>query len=200
MEEGTGKRLLVVDDDPLVLATLSRGLSRAGFGVAVAGSGEEALESLEGVPPDLALLDVHMPGLSGFDVSQRLRTRHIPFVFLSAFHDEHMVDEAVTAGAFAYLVKPLDHWQVIPTLRSALRRAEDAEALEAQGERLKEALQTNRVTGAAVGVMVERHRISAREAFERLRRKSRSQRRKIGEVAQEVVDAVELINLAAADD
>lgn len=186
--------VLLADDDPLVLATLSKGLAGAGFSVSVAGSGAEALEAAGRGRPDVALLDVRMGDMTGFEVSRRLAASRVPCVFLSGYHEDAMVSEAAEAGGFGYLVKPLEHWQVVPTLRAALVRAAELEHLAEQERRLKEAIETNRTTGTAVGVFMERHRLDARTAFERIRADARSQRRKLTEVAQEVVDSAERLN------
>src|SRR4051794_35373263 len=74
-EAAMSKRVLVVDDEPNIVMSLEFLMRRAGFEVAVARSGREALEALEGVPPDLLLLDVMMPEFDGYEVCERIRAR-----------------------------------------------------------------------------------------------------------------------------
>jgi response regulator NasT len=119
----SGKHLLIADDDRLVLATLGRGLRAAGYSTREAASGEEALRLAAECAPDLALLDVRMPGVSGLEVARRLAAEgRVPFLFLSAYGDEEIVEQAAEHGALGYLVKPLDVAQVVPALEGLLAK------------------------------------------------------------------------------
>lgn len=114
-------KILVVDDDRLVLATVTHGLTRAGFEVIDADNGDDAILLARQHRPDLALLDIRMEGMSGFDVAAYLReSLHTPFMFLSAFADDATVAQVKALGAVAYLVKPLDISQIVPTVEAAL--------------------------------------------------------------------------------
>jgi response regulator NasT len=117
-------RLLVVDDDRLVLATLVQGLEDAGFEVIDADNGDDAILLARQHRPDLALLDIRMDGLSGFDVAAYLREHlRIPFMFLSAFSDAATLAQIQALGALASLVKPLDMAQIVPAVRTAHAQA-----------------------------------------------------------------------------
>jgi two-component system, response regulator PdtaR len=114
-------RLLVVDDDRLVLATVSHGLACAGYEVLDADNGDDAILLARAHRPQLALLDIRMEGMSGFDVAACLRdTLQIPFMFLSAFSDERTLAQVRALGAVAYLVKPLHIVQIVPVVDAAL--------------------------------------------------------------------------------
>jgi len=128
----TRERILVADDDRLILATIASGLRRAGYEVMEAVDGEQAIRLCREKKPDLALLDIRMPGLSGIEAVQWLRRdpdTNIPVLFISAYGDESLVDEAVAEGAFGYLLKPLDVVQILPPIRAALARAAESERL-----------------------------------------------------------------------
>ncbi len=186
--------LLLVDDDRLILATLSPGLRAAGYKVVTAESGEQALKALQQEHIDLAVLDVCMPGMSGIDVAKHLREEtDIPFVFLSAYGDDDVVSQGVAEGALVYLVKPLDVSQLVPAIDAALSRSHDLAELRQSQDQLTTALAANRNTSVAVGLLMERYRLSEREAFERLRSFARSHRRKLHDVAEEVVKSVEAL-------
>src|SRR3954468_21011345 len=112
--------VLVVDDNRLVLATLADGLTRAGYDVIDADNGDDAILLARQHRPDLALLDIRMEGMSGFDVAAYLReSLQTPFMFLSAFADDDTVAQVKALGAVAYLVKPLDIAQIVPTVEAA---------------------------------------------------------------------------------
>jgi response regulator NasT len=117
-------RLLVVDDDRLVLATLVQGLEDAGYEVIDADNGDDAILLARQHRPDLALLDIRMDGMSGFDVAAYLRDHlHIPFIFLSAFSDAATLAKIHALGALASLVKPLDLEQIVPAVATAHAQA-----------------------------------------------------------------------------
>ena len=121
--------ILVVDDNRLVLATLTDGLTRAGYHVIDADNGDDAILLAREHRPDLALLDIRMEGKSGFDVAQYLRSQQrMPFMFLSAFSDEDTVAQVKALGAVAYLVKPLDIRQIVPAVEAAFADIDAARA------------------------------------------------------------------------
>lgn len=151
--------IFLVDDDRLVLATMSLGLQRSGYQVSMADSAEEAEDLLAaGVRPDLVILDVRMPGNSGLQLAQRLRVLdHIPFMMLSAFNDADTVNQANACGALSYLVKPIDVAQLGPAVAAALARARELQGLHGEREQLQSALNSERDISVAVGItMVQR--------------------------------------------
>lgn len=195
-----GEKILIVDDERLVLATLGEGLRQAGYEVEEAASGEEALRLLEAHGPDLAILDMRMPGMSGVDVAHWLRLHgDIPFLFLSAYSDAGAVEQAVEEGALGYLVKPLDVPQIVPSIEAALARAREFRKLNESRHHLSTALSQSRETSVAVGLAMERYRVSEQQAFELLRSAARSHRRKLVDVAQELVAAAEVLNRPYAE-
>jgi response regulator NasT len=120
---GSQGRILVVDDDRLVLATVAHGLAQAGYEVIDADNGDDAILLAREHRPELALLDIRMEGKSGFDVAETLRDAYrIPFMFLSAFADDATRAKVDALGALDYLVKPLDVGQILPRVAQALGR------------------------------------------------------------------------------
>jgi AmiR/NasT family two-component response regulator len=185
--------LLLVDDDRLVIATVTLGLQQAGYRISAAESAEEAevlLASRE--RPDLAILDIRMPGQGGLALAQRLREfDHIPFVMFSAHSDRSMVDQATRQGALGYLVKPLDMPQLVPAVEAALARASELLGLRASRQQLQAALDGEREISIAVGITMMQHHLNRREAFELLRSSARSRRCKLADLAAEIVQAGE---------
>jgi two-component system nitrogen regulation response regulator GlnG len=118
--------LLLIDDDPgLILAQLTHALGPLGVRIAVAQSGEEGLRHLAAHPPEVILLDVHLPDLSGLEVYQRIRRSdaRIPVVFVTAETAADTAIEATKQGAYDYLVKPLDLAQLRRVVSQALELA-----------------------------------------------------------------------------
>lgn len=187
--------ILFVDDDLLVLSTLADALRNAGYEVSAAASGEEALRLAAESRPEIALLDMRMSKMNGEELAIRLREQfEVPCLFLTAYGDEEAVALATKAGALGYLVKPLDVGQIVPAIEAARGQAVEAARRHRQSVRLAQALASSRETGAAVGLIMERKQLRMNEAFGLLRRMARSQRRKVGEVARELLRAAETLN------
>ena len=189
------RRILVVDDDRLVLAALARGLRDSGYEVSEASNGEDALEIARAKNPDLALLDVRMPGMGGIELGRLLRERTgVPFVYLSAYGQAEFVSQASAQGALGYLVKPLDIPQILPSIEAALARARDIRQLQDSEAQLSQALTGTREISMAAGVLMERSHLDHEEAFEALRNYARNERRKVQDVARDLISGVETIN------
>ena len=118
-------RVLVVDDDRSIRQALERALPLEGFVVQSAADGLAALERLEGEHPDLVVLDVMMPGLSGIEVTRRLRDQgsRVPVCILSARDEVSDRVEGLRVGADDYLVKPFALEELVARLHALLRRS-----------------------------------------------------------------------------
>lgn len=147
-----------------------------------------AMLAESGREPDLALLDVAMPGMSGLELAQHLHADStVPFMFLTADNDQATVGQATDGGAIGYLVKPFDTARIVPSIEAGLARADDLRQLRGSEERLSLALQQGREIGMAVGVLMERYKIEREQAFRVLRDQARSQQRKMNDVAAELL-------------
>jgi DNA-binding response OmpR family regulator len=126
-----GTQVLVVDDDPTVSDVVRRYLERAGFAVTLAADGPSALAAADQRPPDLVVLDLMLPGMSGLDVCRRLRERSdVPVVMLTALGEE--VDRVVgfEVGADDYVTKPFSPRELALRVQSVLRRTSRHAALQ----------------------------------------------------------------------
>jgi signal transduction histidine kinase len=124
-------RILAVDDDRTLLATIFLSLSDAGYDILQAGSGEEALDVIKSNPPDLALLDISMSGMSGLELAKHLREETaIPFMFLTSHSSHELIKQGMEYGAVGYLVKPYNISQVIPAIETGLARSREIAQLQ----------------------------------------------------------------------
>ncbi len=196
----TKGKILVVDDDRLVLATLTHGLAQAGYEVIDADNGDDAILLAREHRPELALLDIRMEGMSGFDVAAYLREAlQTPFMFLSAFADEATVAKVKELGAVAYLVKPLDIHQIVPAVEAAFANRANKPAVadgpaQAAAPRAPDPLLVQLVP-MAVGVLMHRYSLSRAQALARLQKLADSEGRPLGDAAQRLIEAVELLAL-----
>ncbi len=123
---GPPARVLVVDDDPDVLAFMELLLCAEGFAAACARSGDEALGRLGEGPVDLVLLDIAMPGCDGLDLCRRIKSgsgmRDLPVIVLSAYPGDLAASAAQAAGADHFLRKPFDNDELVALVRGELAR------------------------------------------------------------------------------
>src|SRR3974377_1179747 len=126
----TSPNILVVDDEPQIRRVLRSTLSFRGYTISEAVSGEEALELLRKVKPDLILLDVNLPGMSGIETCREmLRSTDAPIIILTVRNAERDKVLALDAGADDYVTKPFGIEELLARVRASLRRHPSAEAL-----------------------------------------------------------------------
>jgi response regulator NasT len=189
--------ILLVDDDPLFLDYLVTVLGHAGHDILAVASAAEALQRVAEREADiaLALLDINMPGMSGLDLARRLKEHtSVAFMFLSSVDDAETAREAANHGAVGFVVKPVDAAHLLPALESALARADEIRQLRRTEANLNAALAAGRETSLAVGLLMTRFQTDRNTAFEVLRDHARASRRKVNEVAEQLVAAEELLN------
>ncbi|HEX6536731.1 MAG TPA: response regulator transcription factor [Gemmatimonadaceae bacterium] len=123
---GAGERVLVVDDEPDIVALVAYHLAKNGYRVSTASTGTEALATARGERPALVVLDLMLPGMSGFDVLEQLRggeeTRHTPVLLLTARREEVDRIRGLTLGADDYLTKPFSPQELVLRVGAILRR------------------------------------------------------------------------------
>jgi len=189
--------ILLVDDDPLLLDFISTVLQHAGYDTVGAASAPEAVQRVQerGADIALALLDITMPGMSGLELAQRLKDHtEVPFMFLSSVDDAETARQAASHGAVGFVVKPVDAGRLLPAFEAGLARADEIRQLRRTEANLNAALAAGRETSLAVGLLMARYQTDRNTAFEVLRDHARSSRRKVNEVAEQIVAAEELLN------
>jgi two-component system, response regulator PdtaR len=188
-----GQRILLADGDRLILSTLGQGLRDAGYQVSLAADGNTAVTHSAAIQPELAILDIRLPGISGLEVA-RLISQHkkIPFIILSASDDKEDIKLAAELGAMGYLIKPQDIVQIVPMIETVLARAAELSELHISSDPSR--IVTARVISTAMGVIMERHKVPRDVAFDILRKYARSERRKIKEIAEEIAAASDALS------
>ncbi|MBU0915668.1 MAG: response regulator [Gammaproteobacteria bacterium] len=200
-------KILVVDDDRLVLATLTHGLSQAGYEVIDADNGDDAILLARQHKPELALLDIRMEGKSGFDVAAYLREYcQIPFMFLSAFADEATIKQVKALGALTYLVKPLDIQQIVPAVEAAFANRPNQQPPQAVATAAQPASAPAAAPAApaavdpltdtialAVGIVMHRYSLTRRQALERLQQQARQEGCTTAALGERLINAQEVL-------
>jgi len=194
---GSKGRILVLDDDRLVLATVVHGLVQAGYDVIDADNGDDAILLAREHRPELALLDIRMEGKTGFDVAEYLRdVCHIPFMFLSAFSDEATAAKVASLGAVAYLVKPLDVGKIVPTVDAALARLRAgsrpaAPAVSSPAAAPVPVPVPRDLAAMATGVVMHRYSLTRERAWQRIQKLAQDQGLTVEQQAERLLQAVE---------
>jgi two-component system, response regulator PdtaR len=190
-------RLLLCDDDRLVLATLAEGLRLAGYSVVEADNGDDAILLGRKHKPDLALLDIRMNGKDGLDVARYLRD-HVgtPCVFLTACSDDEVVRHAIAVGALDFIVKPVSVRNLLPWIEAALARAR-LRAADAANDAVPTVFDRNflqrRAMAIAIGILMERYGVNAGQASQRLQQWASERGRSIDAAALEVASQAEVM-------
>lgn len=190
-----GPRLLVVDDDRVVLSTLLSGLSRAGFDVVVATNADEAMRVAVDTRPALAILDVTMAEGSGLEVARFLaHETHVPFLLLAPPRDESEVRrKAASFGAVGVVAKPVDLSRLVPAARAALERPAAPAKSAGGADLLSEALGGDHGPQAliALGILVERHKVNCDVAVRMLHDRAVASGLPVDEVALAIIEQAE---------
>jgi len=166
-------------------------LERAGFEVvAEARDGVDAVRLATVHEPDLAVMDVKMPNLDGIDAARQIiERRPIPIVMLTAFSEAALVDRAVEAGVFGYLVKPFRESDLLPAIEAARARHAELQAVREEAGSLRDSLESRKVIENAKGLQMEKDGLTEAEAFARLRGACQQTGKPLRDVADAVVAA-----------
>lgn len=185
----TAPRIIVAEDEAIIRLDLVEILREEGYEViAEAARGDEALRLIEEHEPDLAILDVRMPGLDGIEVAREVvAKRSAAVLILTAFGQRELVERAAEAGAMAYLVKPWQRNDLVPAIEMAIARHRDALALERDNEELVERLEVRKLVDRAKGSLMDQHQLSENDAFRFVQTNAMGSRQSMREVAEAIL-------------
>ena len=191
MPDATTGRVLIAEDEALIRLDLKEMLEEEGYAVVgEAADGEEAVALAGGLRPDLVILDVKMPKLDGIAAAEQIAGGRVaPVVILTAFSQRDLVERAREAGAMAYLVKPFQKKDLVPTIEMATSRFAEIVALEQEVGGLHERLEARKVVERAKGVLMTEHGMTEPEAFRWIQRTAMDRRTTMRAVADAVLAA-----------
>ncbi len=188
-------RILIAEDNDLVSLTLEEQLKGLGYDViGIARSGAEAVNLASRLKPDLIMMDIRMPEMEGTEAAARIRdVSPVPIIMLTAYADKETIKKAETAGALAYLVKPVNENELPPAINIAMARFKELQSLRAQVTELEDSLEARKLIERAKGILMQRLGLNERDAYERLRQRARDKRAKMKDIAQAIIEAEELL-------
>jgi AmiR/NasT family two-component response regulator len=183
------RRVLIAEDEALIRLDLKEMLEEEGYAVVgEAGDGEQAIALADSLRPDLVILDVKMPKVDGIAAAERIAGDRIaPVVILTAFGQRDLVERAREAGAMAYLVKPFQKKDLLPTIEMALSRYTELMGLEAEVDDLQSRLEARKLVERAKGVLMSDHGMTEPDAFRWIQRTSMNKRLTMRALAEGVL-------------
>ncbi len=196
-ERGTG-RVVLVDDEALIRMGMRVMLQDLGYEVVgEAADGQEAIEKVAALDPDVVIMDIKMPGMDGLEATRRIMAAHpVPIIILTAYNQRSLVEEAADAGVLAYLMKPVRESEIAPAIEVARARFADLRWLDRQpanraarraaGERSPRPGTENHIE-AATQILRTRYKLTEAQAASRLRRLAQSSRRTLADVAEAII-------------
>lgn len=187
-------RALIADDESVIRMDLREMLTEAGHEVVgEAATGEEAVAQARSERPDIAIVDIKMPGMDGIEAARVMIAEEIcPVVLLTAYGQPDLVARAKEAGVFGYVTKPFEERDLFPALEIARSRFEELKALREQVAGLEEAIETRKVVEQAKGILMQMHGLNEREAYRRIQQESMNRRKSMREIAEAIILAADV--------
>jgi two-component system, response regulator PdtaR len=182
-------RVVIAEDEAIIRLDLRETLEEEGYEVVgETGRGDQAVELVRSLRPDVAVLDVKMPGLDGIEAARLISSERLcATLILTAFSQRDVVEQARDAGALAYLVKPFQKTDLVPAIELAIGRFRELQALAGEVDSLQEQLDTRKIVDRAKGVLMDAHGLSEQAAFDFLQKRAMNERARMRDIAEQVL-------------
>jgi two-component system, response regulator PdtaR len=182
-------RVVIAEDEAIIRLDLRETLEEEAYEVVgETGRGDEAIRLVRELRPDLAILDIKMPGVDGLDAARAITAEHICAVLiLTAFSQRELVEQARDAGALAYLVKPFQKTDLVPAIELAIGRFRELAAYREENRELQEQIETRKIVDRAKGKLMDEHGLRESEAFTFIQRRAMSERTRMRAVAERIL-------------
>ena len=182
-------RVVIAEDEAIIRLDLKESLEAEGYAViGETGRGDEAIDLVRMLEPDLIILDIKMPGMNGIDAAKVISDKGLAAVILlSAFSQQDLIKEASNAGVLAYLVKPFQRSDLVPSIELALGRFEEISGLKQEAVMLKESLETRKLVDRAKGLLIDNYGLKESDAYRYLQKKAMEDRTTMKAVAEDIL-------------
>ena len=183
-------RVALAEDDAIIRLDLRETLEEEGYTVVGdTGRGDEMLELVAATNPEVVILDIKMPGMDGIEVARCIAESHGAAVgSLTAFSQREFVDQAIEAGALAYLVKPFQRSELVPAVEIARARHREMRAITDQAQTLADRLEDRKTIDRARGVLMDEVGLSETDAFRFIQQAAMNERANMADVARQVLE------------
>lgn len=182
-------RVVIAEDEAIIRLDLKETLEEEGYDVVgETGRGDKAVELVRELRPDVAILDIKMPGMDGLEAARLITDERLAAVLvLTAFSQRDFVEQARDAGALAYLVKPFQKTDLVPAIELAVGRFRELQALADEVDGLQEQLEARKLVDRAKGLLMDRYGLSEADAFSFVQRRAMNERVTMRTVAERVI-------------
>lgn len=183
-------RVVIAEDEAIVRLDLKEILEEEGYEVVgETGRGDEAVELVRQLRPDLAILDIKMPGVDGLTAARLISAEKLCAVLiLTAFSQRDLIEQARNAGALAYLVKPFQKSELLPAIEMAIGRFAEMKALDDQIKNLEESLEVRKAVDRAKGILMDEFGWKEHDAFRWIQRTAMRERVTMLDVSTRIID------------
>ena len=182
-------RVVIAEDEAIIRLDLKETLEEEGYiVVGETGRGDKAVDLVREHRPDLAILDIKMPGMDGLEAARLItKDRICGVLVLTAFSQREIIEEARDAGALAYLVKPFQKSDLIPAIEVAIGRFREMQALNGEVEVLGEQLEARKAIDRAKGILIDQFKMTEADSYGFIQRGAMNHRTTMKAVADMVV-------------
>lgn len=182
------RRVVIADDESIIRLDLKEILEADGYlVVGEAARGDDALAMIKEHKPDLALLDVKMPGLDGIEVAREVKDSDTVVVLLTAFSQRSLIESARDAGVVAYLVKPFRSSEILPKLAALLNPSELEPTVAKEAHHVDDKIETRELVQRAKEQLMKERGLDEPAAFEVIQQSAMRARTRMRDVAQQIL-------------
>ena len=183
-------RVVIAEDEAIIRLDLKETLEEVGYEVVgETGRGDKAVDLVRELRPDLAILDIKMPGMDGIEAARLItKDRICGVLVLTAFSQREVIEQARDAGALAYLVKPFQKTDLVPAIEVAIARFREMQALNGEVDALEEQLEARKSIDRAKGILIDQCTMSESDAYGFIQRGAMNHRTTMKAVADMVID------------
>jgi len=182
-------RVVIAEDEAIIRLDLKESLEAEGYAViGETGRGDEAIDLVRMLEPELVILDIKMPGMNGIDAAKIISDEGLAAVILlTAFSQQDLIQEASNAGVLAYLVKPFQRSDLVPSIELALGRFKEISNLKQETEMLRQSLETRKLVDRAKGLLIDNYGLKESDAYRYLQKKAMEDRTTMKAVAEDIL-------------
>ena len=188
-------KILIAEDEAIIRLDLKESLEAEGYEVVgETGRGDEVIGLVRSLEPDLVILDIKMPGMTGIQAAEIITEEGLAAVILlTAFSQQELVQQASNAGVLAYLVKPFQRSDLVPSIELALGRYKEITLLKEEKTLLENNLESRKVIDRAKGMLTDKYGLKESDAYRYIQKKAMTERTTMKDIAETILTEAVLL-------
>ena len=188
-------KILIAEDEAIIRLDLKESLEAEGYEVVgETGRGDEVIGLVRSLEPDLVILDIKMPGMTGIQAAEIITEEGLAAVILlTAFSQQELVQQASNAGVLAYLVKPFQRSDLVPSIELALGRYKEITLLKEEKTLLENNLESRKVIDRAKGMLTDKYGLKESDAYRYIQKKAMTERTTMKDIAESILTEAVLL-------